>query len=521
MTDALITAAGAVFGRPDIWLIVLAAAVYGVFVGAVPGLTATMAVALFVPMAAWLDPVAAIAAIVTMVACAIFAGDIPTTLLRIPGTPASAAYADDAYAFAQRGEADRPLGAALLCSVAGGVFGAVMLMLLGGQLARVAAFFSVAESFWLYLLGLTSAVLVSRGSTIKALLALVIGLLLSTVGLSAVHVEARFTFGRPELYQGISFIPAMIGLFGLSEVIRNLAGGAAAADHPEPEAAPRSGQLLTGLQRTLAAGLGQLRQRPRQALRSSSIGVLVGMLPCAGADIAAWIPRAVSKRFAGDRGTNHPVCSSLDQFAYATAANNAAVAGSWIPALVFGIPGDSVTAIVIGVLLMKNITPGPQVFVDQPEMVFSVYLVFLLANLMLLPVGLLAVQLGGVLLRVPRAVLLPVIVLFCVTGAYALNGSMFDVGVMLAMGIVGFLLERRGLPLGPVVLGIILGGPLEERFIQSLTTGGGLLGLINRPIAAGLAAVCGLLWLTLARRKRRAAWGVEHVEVDPSNTSET
>ncbi len=499
MTDALITAAAEVFGRSDIWLIMLAAAVYGAFVGAVPGLTATMAVALFVPMAAWLDPVAAMAAIVTMVACAIFAGDIPTTLLRIPGTPASAAYADDAYAFAQRGEADRPLGAALLCSVAGGVFGAVMLMLLGSQLARVAAVFSVAESFWLYLLGLTSAVLVSRGSTTKALLALVIGLLLSTVGLSAVHVEARFTFGRPELYQGISFIPAMIGLFGLSEVIRNLAGRTASADQSEPQAALLPGRLLASLRNTLAAGLGQLWRRPRQTLRSSSIGVVIGMLPGAGADIAAWISMAVSKRLAGDGGTDQPASSSLDQISDATAANNAAVAGSWIPALVFGIPGDSVTAIVIGVLLMKNITPGPQVFVDQPEMVFSIYLVFLLANLILLPVGLLAVQLGGVLLRVPRTVLLPVIVLFCVTGAYALNGSLFDVGVMLVMGIVGFLLERRGVPLGPVVLGIILGGPLEERFIQSLTAGGGLLGLINRPIAAGLAAVCGLLWLTLAR----------------------
>lgn len=496
MTDALITAASDVFGRADVWLIVLAAAVYGVFVGAVPGLTATMAVALFVPMAAWLDPVAAIAAIVTMVACAIFAGDIPTTLLRIPGTPASAAYADDAYVFAQRGEADRPLGAALLCSVAGGVFGAVMLMLLGGQLARVAAVFSVAESFWLYLLGLTSAVLVSRGSTAKALLALVIGLLLSTVGLSAVHVEARFTFGRPELYQGISFIPAMIGLFGLSEVLRNLAAGELATSRvPQIQAA----SFGKGLNDTLAAGLGQLRRRPGHAARSSLIGVLIGMLPGAGADIAAWISMAVSKRLAGNCDADQPETSSLNQIADATAANNAAVAGSWIPALVFGIPGDSVTAIVIGVLLMKNITPGPQVFADQPEMVFSIYLVFLLANLVLLPVGLLAVQLGGILLRVPRAILLPVIVLFCVTGAYALNSNMFDVGVMLAMGVAGFLLERRGLPLGPVVLGIILGGPLEERFIQSLTAGGGLVGLVNRPVAAGLAAVCGLLWLTLGR----------------------
>jgi TctA family transporter len=496
MSDAFVEACFQVFGSADVWLIVIGAAVYGVFVGAIPGLTATMAVALFVPMTYWLDPVPALAAIVTMVACAIFAGDIPTVLLRIPGTPASAAYADEAYAFTRRGQSDRPLSAALMCSVVGGIFGSLVLMLLGAQLAKVATLFSVAEYFWLYLLGLTCAVLVSRGSAAKAVLSLMIGLLLSTVGLSAVHVEPRFTFGRPELFQGISFIPAMIGLFGFSEVLRNLATGPADAVAVQNATPTASGGYLTSIWRMFVAGVRLVVLRKTQVARSSTIGVLVGMLPGAGADIAAWISLAASKRLR--RTTTEDTASeepSLSGIADATAANNAALAGSWIPALVFGIPGDSVTAIVIGVLLMKNVTPGPKVFAEQASLVYSIYLLFLLANLVLLPVGLAAIKLGGIIVRVPRRLLLPVIVLFCVTGAYALNGSMFDVGVMLAMGVLGFVLERRGLPLGPVVLGILLGGPLEERFIQALTgAGGSVTGLVNRPVAALFACVCTVLW---------------------------
>lgn len=506
MDEAFLQAVAQVFGRADVWLIVVGAAIYGVFVGAIPGLTATMAVALFVPMTYWLDPVSALAAIVTMEACAIFAGDIPTVLLRIPGTPASAAYADDAYAFTRRGQADRPLGTALMCSVFGGIFGSLVLIGLGGQLAKIATLFSVSEYFWLYLLGLSCAVVVSRGSTGKAVLSLMIGLLLATVGLNAVHVEARFTFGRPELFEGISFIPAMIGLFGLSEVLRNVTArpGDTESIHAHMPEAGDAGRL-SAMRSMFTAGGQMLWKRKVHAVRSGTIGVLVGMLPGAGADIAAWISLAASKRFAGNRrGDAADDAGSLAGIADATTANNAALAGSWIPALVFGIPGDSVTAIVIGVLLMKNVTPGPQVFAEQASLVYSIYLVFLLANLVLLPVGLVAVKLGGTIIRVPRRVLLPVIVLFCVTGAYALNSSLFDVGVMLAMGLLGFLLERRSFPLGPVVLGLILGGPLEERFIQALTgAGGSVVGLVSRPLAAVLACVCGVLWTLAILAARR------------------
>lgn len=221
---------------------------------------------------------------------------------------------------------------------------------------------------------------------------------------------------------------------------------------------------------------------------------MIGMLPGAGADIGAWVSLAASKRFS--KKPQQYGSGSVEGIADATGANNSALAGAWVPALVFGIPGDSITAIVIGVLLMKNVKPGPEIFEKQAALVYSVYVVFLLANLILIPIGFLAIKAGGYVVRVPRRVLLPVILLFCVIGSYAIGGSYFDVGVMLAMGILGFILERRQVPLGPVVLGIILGGPLEERFIQTLTgSDQGVGAFFSRPLAASLGVVCLLVWL--------------------------
>ena len=490
---------------PNIWGIVIAAAVYGVFIGAVPGLTATMAVALLVPLTFWLEPTEALAAIVSITACAIFAGDIPSVLLRIPGTPASAAYTDDAFEFTKRGQADLALGVALVFSVVGGLFGAIVLMLVGHQLARVAEEFSVAEYFWLYVLGLSCAVIVARGSLLKALFALLLGLLFSTVGLSAVHTQARFTFGQAELYEGINFIPAMIGLFGVSEVFKNIValkqGRSTAALAAAVAKSPSTRHwllalLLAPVSHVFIPACVELRRRIGGVLRSSAIGTLIGMLPGAGADIASWVSMAVAKRLGKPhREDDGP---TLDGLAEATTANNSALAGAWIPALVFGIPGDSVTAIVIGVLLMKNVQPGPEIFEKQPVLVYSLYLLFILANLVLIPVGLLAIKAGGYIVRVPQRVLLPIILLACIVGSYAISERAFDVWIMLAMGVIGYLLERWGVPIGPVVLGIVLGGPLEERFIQTLTgADGSPTAFFDRPLSAVLGIAAIALWSSL------------------------
>jgi TctA family transporter len=519
MTDgALLQAVQQVLFSPQVWLVVLLSAIYGMFMGAVPGLTATMAVALLVPVVYFMDPIPALAALVTLTTAAIFAGDIPAALLRIPGTPASAAYTDDAYRLTEQGRGEQVLRICLLSSVVGGLFGVVLLVLFAPLLASFAArTFSVVEYFWLYLLGLSCAVVVSRGSALRGLLALVIGLLLGAIGLSAVHAEARLTFGRPELYQGVNFIPAMIGLFGVSEILRNmfapsLGEHAPSAAEAGDASAPRrrlpwivdalGGDLIT-------RGWPFMWSRAWHALRSGGIGAGIGMLPGAGADIASWVSVALSKRFS--RTPEEYGRGSLECVGDGSTAKSAALAGAWIPALVFAIPGDSITAIVIGVLLMKNVTPGPDIFTTQAPIVYSVYMLFVLANLMLIVAGVAAMKAGGLIRRTPKRLLLPMILLFCITGAYAINGSYFDVLVMGGMGLLGFLLDRRDVPAGPVVLGILLGVPLEERFIQTLSTAeGNVLVFFSRPVAAALGLTAIVVWLTpvvlwaLQRRKATA-----------------
>ncbi|MEX0936218.1 MAG: tripartite tricarboxylate transporter permease [Pirellulales bacterium] len=503
--NEVFTAALAHVFEPYVLLVIFASAVYGIFVGAIPGLTATMAVALLVPLTFFLSDVAAIAAIVTTVTCSIFAGDIPATLVRIPGTPASAAYANDAYALTQRGRHEYALGVSLCFSVFGGLAGAVVLIAAAPQLAKVAASFTSYEYFWLYVLGLTCAAIVSDQSRLKGALALMIGLLLSTVGLGTDYGQPRLTFGYDELITGINFIPAMIGLFGVSEILRGALFLDRESGRRPVDAASSTGSRFARFAwhpvRALLAGVLPLAWRRKfSLLRSSLIGALVGMVPGAGGDIAAWISYAVSKRFA-----RHPAeygKGSIEGLGDATGANNAALGGAWIPALVFGIPGDSVTAIAIGVLLMKNITPGPRIFdptkdFDQAALVYSIYVVFILANLLLFPIGLVAIRAGALLVRISRRVLIPLIIVFCIVGAYAMNGSYFDVTVMLAMGVLGLLLEIFRVPLGPVVLGIILGTQVEHMFVQCITkSGSSVPAFFSSGISIGLGASSVALWLT-------------------------
>ena len=388
-------------------------------------------------------------------------------------------------------------------SVVGGLFGVAVLMLFAQPFARIATLFTVAEYFWFYVLGLGCAVVVSRGSALKGAFALLLGLLFSTVGLSPVHTEARFTFGRPELYQGINFIPAMVGLFGLSEVLRTvseLARGDRSSSAALDRIRPRRARSFA--RHVIDSFRERLRRLARAALAAaradaagSAIGTLIGILPGAGADIAAWVSFGYSKRTS--KNPEEYGRGSLEGVADAGAANNAALAGAWVPALTLGIPGDSITAIVLGIMMMKNLQPGPGDLREAGRAGAQ-------------PVPRLhpgepraACRRAGwpsaraaQLIRVPRHTLLPIIVLFCVLGSYAIGGSYFDVALMLAMGVLGFALERWQVPVGPVVLGIILGGPLEERFVQAHD---GLAGLAQRVLrasaAAGLAVVALVVWL--------------------------
>ena len=483
--------------EPYTIMVMLLASLYGLFVGAVPGLTATMATALLVPVTFFMAPIPAIAAIVTATAMAIFSGDIPGCLLRIPGTPASAAYTDEAYAMTRKGQAELALGAGLVFSAVGGLFGTVVLILAAPALADFATRFSSFEYFWLVLLGLTCAVFITSDRPLKGLVTLFLGLLVACVGLGNPAGFPRFTFGNAEMTGGIGMIAMMIGMFAISEIIRFVVDTAPPAE------------LVVEKVGNVFAGQWQLAKKyPVQILRGSALGTLVGALPGAGADIAAWMSYAMSKKFSREPekfGTGH-----VEGIVESGSANNSALAGAWIPALVFGIPGDSITAIVIGVLYMKNMNPGPSLFSTNPQNIYAVFLLFIVANIIMVPMGMLCIKASKRILKVPRNVLMPIILLFCVVGTFAINNSMFEVGVMLVAGLVAYLLEANDFPIAPAILGVVLGGMLEENFITSMIkSDGNLAAFVARPIAAGLAAVTLLVWtmplLRAALRRIRSA----------------
>jgi TctA family transporter len=480
--DALITAVGLV-ADPYVLAVILASALFGLFVGAIPGLTATMATALLVPVTFFMPPVPAVAAIVTATAMAIFSGDIPGALLRMPGTPASAAYTDEAYAMTRKGQAELVLGAGLVFSAIGGIFGTIVLVLAAPSLAEVALKFSSFEYFWLVLLGLTCAVFIASDRPLKGMVSLLLGLLVACVGLNNPAAYPRFTFDNTELMGGINFIPMMIGMFAVSEVLRY----ASSRENVLVLAQEKIGNVFRGQWRLV-------KQYPSQMVRGSALGTMIGALPGAGADIAAWISYAISKKFSKTPekfGTGH-----VEGVIESGAANNGAVSGAWIPALVFGIPGDSITAIAIGVLYLKGMNPGPTIFINNPENIYAVFIVFFLANLLMFPLGVLAIKTYKQVLRVPRRVLMPIILTFCMVGAFAINNTVFDIGVMLVAGIIAFFMERNGFPVAPAILGLVLGGMLEENFTTSMIKAeGDPWTFFERPIAGTLGVLTLVIWL--------------------------
>ena len=478
----VVTSAIVLVLEPQVLLTILLASLMGVVIGAIPGLTAVMGTALLVPVTFYLAPLPAIAAIVSMTAMAIFAGDIPGALMRIPGTPASAAYVGEAYALTRQGHPERGLGMCMGAAVCGGVMGSIVLMLAAPQLARIAIQFSTAEYFWLATLGLTSAAFVSASGPLKGMISILIGLFLSTIGIDITAGQSRYTFGIPELKGGLSYIPSLVGMFALSEILRTAT-------------APSKSSMKVEPVRGVLGGLGRdLWRWKNNILRGGITGTLVGALPGASADIAAWVAYAIGRRTSKTPekfGTGH-----LEGIAEAGAANNGALSGAWVPTLVFGIPGDSITAIVIGVLILKGMEPGPQIFLNQPELVYAVFFSFFIANLILFPIGYLMIRLSRLVLRVPRPVLIPMILTACMVGSFAINNSLFGVGVMLAMGLLGWFLEANDFPTAPVILGIVLGKMVEFNFTTTMIKSqGDLTAFFRRPIAGGIGAVTIALWM--------------------------
>ncbi|GAB5602199.1 tripartite tricarboxylate transporter permease [Thermus sp. FJN-A] len=478
---------------PDVLLAMVFGGLYGAVFGAMPGLTVTLALSLFIPFALFLPPEVSLAAIVSLTATAIFAGDIGAVMARIPGTPASAAYTEEIHDLGREQGPAYALGISAIASALGSLVGTVLLVLGSLGTALVARQFSSFEYFWLVLLGVISGILASP-KLLKGLVAFALGMLLATIGYDPALGHPRFTFGNVNLLGGINFIVALIGLFGLSEVLYQLVQGSAPRPHP--------GTL--GLEASASSFfLEPLRLAFRERwlfLRSALLGTFIGFLPGAGSDFAAWISSNLKRL---SRGTKEQVVLA------GTSANNAAVAGTWIPALSLGIPGDTLTAIILGLFLTLGIRPGPELFSKNLNLVVEIYLVFLVASAAIMPlVGYLGALLAGLALRLSRGVLLGLIAGLSLIGAYAINNNPFDLYMLALLGALGLLLRLGGFPLGQVVLGLVLGPLLEQHLMVSMIkTHWNLLSFFERPVAvllalANLLLLGGMLWLRLKQARK-------------------
>ena len=449
--------------------------ILGIFVGGMPGLTATMAVALIVPLTFHMEPAAGLAMILGVSFCAIFAGDIPATFLRIPGTPASGAAVLDGFEMARKGKGALALALDLSCSVVGGLVGITILILVAPVLAEFALRFTNFEYFWLAVFGLSMSAIISKGSKIKGVIAMTLGLVVATVGIDITTGFPRFTFGSVELTAGIGFIPAMIGLFGLSEVFKSVL-------NPTNFKAP----AITHKIQISFSSVGRILNKHKGLiLRSSIIGSIIGALPGAGADIAAWVSYGVAKKLSK---RSEEFGTGIEEGIIApTSANNAALGGTWIPALVFGIPGDTITAIVLGAMLMYGLQPGPLIFQQNAFLVKQIFIVAIISQFFLLLLGWLGIRAYTSLFKFPRNVVLVAVLIFSMMGAYALRSSLFDVGIMLVFGVVGFVMEKSGLPLPPLILGLILGPMIEDNLRVGLVkTDGSFWPFLSRPISLTL-----------------------------------
>jgi putative tricarboxylic transport membrane protein len=460
--------------KPDVLFPLLLSMFFGIFVGAIPGLTATMAVALIIPLTYYMKPIAGLAMVLGVSFTAIFAGDIPATFLRIPGTPASGAAILDGFELNKKGKGSLALMLDLFCSALGGLIGVIILITVSPPLAKFALKFTHFEYFWLGIFGLSMAAVLSRGNTLKGLMSATLGLLISTIGIDVTTGYPRFTFGVTDLMDGVGFIPAMIGLFGLSEVFKRV------TEESQLQLSAVSEVVKPNLKETFK----HIWKHKFTLIRGALIGTFIGALPGAGADVAAWVSYGVEKNVSKDEelGTG-----SIRGVIAPTSANNAAIGGTWIPALVFGLPGDSITAIVLGAMLMYGLRPGPMIFTQSKDLVTQLFTVAVLIQVLLLPIGWLGIKAFSLFVKLKTSLVMVAVTVFCIIGSYALRNSVFDVYVMFVFGLIGYAFEKLRIPLAPMILGLILGRTVEDNLrVGLIKTKGSFLPFLSRPISLTL-----------------------------------
>ena len=477
-------------GMLSFWPIVytLGATLVGVLVGCMPGLSATLCIALLTTLTIKLPPNDAILILICAYVGTIYGGSRTAILLNIPGTAANAAACLDGYALAKKGQAGRAMGIATTGSVAGSLFGVLCLAMLTPLLSEVALKFQAYEYFWLALLGVLMSGSLTGNDPLKGWLMGFLGLLTAQVGLDGIHAHERFTFGSSELTGGIALIPALVGAFGFAEILMVMSEPARkAAINTVDSILPRIADVL---------------KYWKTILRSGAIGVFIGILPGVGEDMGAWSSYAAAKRFSPERDQFGK--GSVEGMLAAETGDNAAIPGAIIPALALAVPGSAPAAVLMAAMIMHGVQPGPMLMVNQPQFVYDVVAITLLATLCMLVFGLMMVRPLMWVLRVPRAIIMPIVFVLCVLGAYAIASRVFDIWVMLAVGVVCFLLRRRGFPVAPFVLGIVLGDIIDKSLRRGLVlSDGDPTPFFSRPIAGVLAAVAILTVLAQVPAVRR------------------
>ncbi len=465
-------------------LALVGGSIVGVLMGAMPGIGSTLAVSLLIPFTFTLTPAESLILLTTVYSATVYGGSISAILLKIPGSYESVATTFDGYELAKQGKASKALGVSMVSSFLGGTFSVIVMILMAPQLANIALIFGPPEYFALGVLGLSIITSFGTKSLAKSLFSGLFGLFLATVGMDSITGFSRFDFGVSELKNGISFIPVIIGLFAISEVFRKVQESVKVEHVTDMKSV--SSELPTR---------GELKNLRGIITRGSIIGTIIGILPGVGGTVAALLGYSEAVRT-----SKHPErfgTGILEGVAAPESANNAACGGAMIPLLSLGIPGSAVTAVLVGAFMIQGLRPGPMLFVDNIELVYTIFVGMLLANVLILPLGLFGIKPIVKMLDIPYKYMALAILVLCFIGSFAINNSLWDVWIMFVFGLVGYAMSKHKFPYPPMILGMVLGPITEISCRRALLMFHGNWGdILARPIVAVLLliSVVSLFW---------------------------
>jgi putative tricarboxylic transport membrane protein len=484
---------------PKYLLPLLAGTLVGVLGGALPGVTITMTIIVILPFTYGLDPLAGLAAMTGVYVGGSAGGLITACLLGIPGTPSAIATTFDGFPMARKGEPGRAVWLGVWASFFGGLVGGLFLILVTGPLAAIALAFGPWEYFSLFILAMAMVAGLAGGSLVKGLISTAIGLMITVVGTDPIGGVQRFTFGSDFMAGGFPFLPVLIGIFAFAQIMTDV------ERMRQPPAPGALAAVTPNLSVAHIKVIGEILGRPFLFLWSVIVGILIGVLPAIGGSAANVLAYDQAKKFSRTPelfGTGHP-----EGIIASESSNNANVGGSLVTIMAFGIPGDAVTAVMLGAMTIHGLQPGPLFVLQKPEIAYGIYAAYILAHPLMVAIMAVCALFMLRITRIRLAVLAPIVLVLCAIGAYALNNTMASVYVLLIFGVVGYVLVKAGFPLAPLILGLILGDQIEINLIRAIMTDDNLWLFLTRPISGGLLAAATLsvvlaVWQHLRHEKR-------------------